>query len=143
MLALWGPFSPGLCTLVPLSHSQGAVCQDPEGRWKMGPAIPSRSSRSCLCPPSSHSPQWVLLAIYECPQAVNAGRRLSPTCSVPEPLHLLCLLPGCFPRESQGSCVSLSKTAAPLAFFLERTSWPISAFSVVPLRHGAEYCLLS
>ena len=56
-----------LCTLVPLSQSQGAVCQDPEGRWKMGPAVPSRSSRGRLCPPSSHSPQWVHLAIYESP----------------------------------------------------------------------------
>ena len=65
------------------------------------------------------------------PKAVNAGRRLSPVCSVPEPLHLLCLLPGCFPRESQGSRVSLSKTADPLAFSLEHTSLPNSAFSII------------
>ena len=33
-------------------------------RWKMGPAIPSCSSRGRLCPLSSHSPQWVHLTIW-------------------------------------------------------------------------------
>ena len=44
-----------LCTLVPLSQSQGAVPQDTEGRWRMGPAVPSCSSRGRLCPVSSHN----------------------------------------------------------------------------------------
>ena len=53
-----------LCTLVPLSQSQGAVHRtQKEG----GPAIPSHSSRGRPCPLSSHSPQWVPLTIYECP----------------------------------------------------------------------------
>ena len=34
-----------------------------------------------------------------------------------------CLLPGCFPRESQGFCVSTSNTATPLAFPSEDMSW--------------------
>ena len=89
-----------------LSHpvcSHWSLCLRPRSsapehrRWKMGPAIPSCSSRWRL---SSHSPQWVLITIYELPPpcAVNAGRHLSPVCSVAGPLHLLCLLPGCFPR---------------------------------------------
>ena len=53
-----------LCTLVPLSQSQGAVHRtQKEG----GPAIPSHSSRGRPCPLSSHSPQWMPLTIYECP----------------------------------------------------------------------------
>ena len=54
-----------LYILVPLSQSQGAVYQHTEGRWKMGPAIPSCSSRGPPCLLSSHSPQWVHLTIYE------------------------------------------------------------------------------
>ena len=43
VLALWGSFLTPVClyTPVPLSQSQGAVRQDTEGRWRMGPAIPS------------------------------------------------------------------------------------------------------
>ena len=96
-----------------------------------GPATPSCSSRGRPCPLSSHSPQWVHLTVYESPQppcAVNAGRRLSPACSVPGPLQLLCLLPGCFPRESQGSLVSLSKTAAPLDFPQSTHHSPVEHF---------------
>ena len=69
VLALWGSFFTPvcLCILVPLSQSQGAVRQDTEGRWRMGPAIPSCSSRGRPCPLSAHSPQWVHLTIYESP----------------------------------------------------------------------------
>ena len=68
-LALWGSFLTPVClyTPVPLSQSQGAVRQDTEGRWRMGPAIPSCSSRGRPCPLSAHSPQWVHLTIYESP----------------------------------------------------------------------------
>ena len=53
-----------LCTLVPLSQSQGAVHRtQKEG----GPAIHFHSSRGRPCPLSSHSPQWMPLTIYECP----------------------------------------------------------------------------
>ena len=117
VLALWGPFSP-LSVSSHWSLCPRARSSAPEHR-KVGPAVPSRSSRGHPCPLASHSPQWVPLTIYESPHppyAVNAGRHLSPACSVPEPLHLLCLLPGCFPRQSQGSLVSPSKTAVPLAF---------------------------
>ena len=58
-LALWGScLTPVcLCILVPLFQSQGAVPQDTEGRWRMGPAIPSCSSRGrgALCLPSALS----------------------------------------------------------------------------------------
>ena len=69
VLALWGSFLTPVCLyiLVPLSQSQGAVPQDTEGRWRMGPAIPSCSSRGRPCPLSSPSPQWVHLTIYESP----------------------------------------------------------------------------
>ena len=68
-LALWGSFLTPVClyTPVPLSQSQGAVRQDTEGRWRMGTAIPSCSSRGRPCPLSAHSPQWVHLTIYESP----------------------------------------------------------------------------
>ena len=49
-------------------------------------------------------------------EAVIAGRRLSLACSAPDPCTCCVFFQGCFPRESQGSCVSLSKTAAPLLF---------------------------
>ena len=69
VLVLWGSFLTPVCLyiLVPLSQSQGAVPQDTEGRWRMGPAIPSCSSRGRPCPLSSPSPQWVHLTIYESP----------------------------------------------------------------------------
>ena len=62
-----GSFLTPVCpyTRVPLSRSQGAVYQHTEGRWKMGPAIPSYSSRWLPRLLSSHSPQWVHLTIYE------------------------------------------------------------------------------
>ena len=41
--------------------------QDTEERCRMGPAIPSCSSRGRPCPLSSPSPQWVHLTIYESP----------------------------------------------------------------------------
>ena len=136
MLALWGSFLTPVCLyiVVPLSQSQGAVHQDTEGRWKTGPDIPSSSSRCSPCPLSSHCPQWVHLTIYESPhplEAMNAGRCLSPASSVPGTLHLLCLLPEFFPRESPGSRVSTSKTAAPLVFPSEHKAHPNSAFSVL------------
>ena len=120
MLALWGSFLTPVCLyiVVPLSQSQGAVRQDTEGRWKTGPDIPSSSSRCSPCPLSSHCPQWVHLTIYESPhplEAMNAGRCLSPACSVPDPCTCCVFFQGCFPRESQGSCVSPT-TAAPLLF---------------------------
>ena len=67
VLALWGSCLTPVCLyiLVPLSQSQGAVRQDPEGRWRTGPAIPSCSSRGRPCPLSSLSPQRVHLPIYE------------------------------------------------------------------------------
>ena len=59
VLALWGSFFTPvcLCILVPLSQSQGAVPQDTEGRWRMGPTIPSCSSRGrpALCLPPALS----------------------------------------------------------------------------------------
>ena len=57
------------------------------------------------------------------------------------PLHLLCLLPGCFPRESQGSHVSPSKTAAALLFPSEHRSQPNSGFSM--LAHCVLYTVQS
>ena len=102
-------------------------------RWKMGPAIPSCSSRGRLCPLSSHSPQWVHLTINESLQPpLSCECRKAPQPSA-GPLHLLCLLTGCVPTWSQGSCVSTSKIAAPLAFPTEHTSQPqycISLYSV-------------
>ena len=95
------------------------MCQDTEGRWKTGPASPSHSSRGCPCPLSSHSPQWMHLTIYESPhplEAVIAGSCLRLACSVPDPCTCCVFFQGCFPRESQGSHVSPSKTAAPLLF---------------------------
>ena len=89
----------------------------------MGPAIPSCSSRGWPCPLSSHCPQWVRLTIYESPhplEAVNAGRHLSPACSVADPCTCCVFFQGCFPRESQGSRVSSTKTAA-LLLFLQST----------------------
>ena len=116
-------------------------------RWKMGPAIPSCSSRGRLCPLSSHSPQWVHLTINESLQPpLSCECRKAPQPSA-GPLHLLCLLTGCVPTWSQGSCVSTSKIAAPLAFPTEHTSQPHIAFlytqSVCLPLCGAKYCLLS
>ena len=51
-----------LFTLVPLFQSQE---QCTGHRRKVGPAVPSRSSRRRPRAPSSPSPQWVHLAIYE------------------------------------------------------------------------------
>ena len=48
-------------------------------------------------------------------EAVNAGRRLSPACSVPDPCTCCVFFQGCFPRESQVFHVSPT-TAAPLLF---------------------------
>ena len=131
---LCGVLSHPIClyTLVPLSQSQGSLCQDPEGRWALPflPAPPG-GARVLPLPLALSGCTWLFMSPATSPQAVNAGRRLSPVCSVPRPLPLLCLLPGCFPRESQGSLVSLSKRAAPLAFSLEHTAQPNSAFSII------------
>ena len=56
--------TPSVCahwSLCPRARSSA-----PEHR-KVGPAVPSRSSRGHPCPLASHSPQWVPLTIYECP----------------------------------------------------------------------------
>ena len=62
---------------------------------------------------------------------MNAGRHLCPACSVPGTLHLLYLLLGCFPRQSQGSRVSTSKAAAALIVPSEHRSQLNSAFSML------------
>ena len=49
-------------------------------------------------------------------EAVIAGRRLSLACSAPDPCTCCVFFQGCFPRESQGSRVSPTKTAASLLF---------------------------
>ena len=129
-----GSFLTPVClyTLVPLSQSQGALCQDPEGRWALPfPPAPPGGARALPLPTALSGCTWLFMSPATSPQAVNAGRRLSPVCSVPRPLPLLCLLPGCFPRESQGSLVSLSKRAPPLAFSLEHTARPNSALSII------------
>ena len=126
-----GSFLTPVClyTLVPLSQSQGALCQDPEGRWALPfPPAPPGGARALPLPTALSGCTWLFMSPATSPQAVNAGRRLSPVCSVPRPLPLLCLLPGCFPRESQGSLVSLSKTAAPLDFPQSTHHSPVEHF---------------
>ena len=59
-----GPFLPPSVHTGPSVPEQGAVCQDTEGRCKIGPAAPSCSSRWGQCPSDF---LWVHLTIYECP----------------------------------------------------------------------------
>ena len=136
VLALWGPFIPtSVCThwsLCPRAREQCAKTQKEDGRRDLPfPPTPPVGPHALCLPTALSGCTWLFMSPATSPQAVNAGRRLSPVCSVPRPLPLLCLLPGCFPRESQGSFVSLSKRAAPLAFPLEHTAWPNSAFSII------------
>ena len=77
-----------LFTLVPLFQSQE---QCTGHRRKVGPAVrtpPPSSSRGRPCPLSSHSLSgctWLFMSTPTSPHAVNAGRGLSPACSVPDP----------------------------------------------------------
>ena len=78
----------------------------------------SSSSRCSPCPLSSHCPQWVHLTIYESPhplEAMNAGRCSAQHVLSQTPAPAVSSSRDCFPRESQGSCVSPT-TAAPLLF---------------------------
>ena len=110
VLALCGSFlTPSVCPYWSICPRVREQCT---GHKKMGPAIPSCSSRGCpaLCLPTALSGYpWPFRSPPTCPQAVNAGRHLSPVCFVLGPLHLLCLLTGCVPRQPQGSCVSPEK----------------------------------
>ena len=102
VLALWGSFLTRVClyTLVPLFRAR-EQCTGHRRKVEDGTCHSLLLLQGAPCPSSSHSPQWVHLTIYESPcylYTMNAGRCLSPASSVPGTLHLLCLLPGCFPR---------------------------------------------
>ena len=102
--ALWGPFSPHLSVHTgPSVPEPGAVRRiRKKGGLPFPPAPPGGAH-------ALRGRTWPFMSPRTCPQAVNAGRRLNPACSVPGPLHLLCLLPGCFSRQSQSSHVSPEK----------------------------------
>ena len=102
VLALWGSFLTPVClyTLVPLFRAR-EQCTGHRRKVEEGTCHSLLLLQGAPCLSSSHSPQWVHLTIYESPcylYTMNAGRCLSPASSVPGTLHLLCLLPGCFPR---------------------------------------------
>ena len=104
-----GPFSPRLSVHTgPSVPESGSSAQDTR-RWVLPflPALPGGALPSVFPQPSVGALDhlWVSPSI----EAVNAGRHLSPVCFVPGPLHLLCLLTGCVPRQPQGSCVSPEK----------------------------------
>lgn len=67
-------------------------------------------------------PSVMRLTIYGSlnPRSCECRKALSPACSVPGPLHLLCLLPGMFSHIVSGLPCLLSKIVAPLAFLQSR-----------------------
>ena len=134
MMALRGSFLTPvyLYILVPLSQSQGAVCQDTEsGRPALlFPPTPLGGTRA-LCLPT---------ALSRCLSSFRSPLYLPPSCEWRKAPQLSVFSPRTpapavssskmFP-QSQGSRVSTSKTAAPLGFSLEHRSQLNSAFSVL------------
>ena len=139
VLALWGSFLTPVYKywpLCPRAREQCARTQKEDGRRDLPfpPAPPGGAVPSVFPQPSMGALDH--LWVYPPLEAVIAGRCLSPTCSVPDPCTCYVFFQGCFPRESQGSHVFPSKTAAPL-LFLQSTHHGLTvlflySFSVSP-----------
>ena len=134
VLVLWGaPFSPlSVCTywsLCPRAR-QGSV--HTEGRWKTALLFPPAPPGGA-CAPCLPTAQWVHLWVSSLPllEAANAGRCLSPTCSVPGPAPAVSSSRMSPPESLRAPVSSPSKTAAPLAFPSEHRSQCNSAFSTL------------
>ena len=126
MMALWGSFLTPvyLYILVPLSQSQGAVCQDTEGGRPalMFPPTPLGGILALCLPTALNGYTWPFMSLT-IPYKLWMQEGTSAQHVLSQEPCTCCLLPGCFPRESQGFHVSTSKTVTPLAFPSEDMSW--------------------